>query len=137
MLNRPLWPFGKGSKQEKGKEKTGLQGEDIAVSFLKTQGYNVVARNYRQRFGELDIIAKDGETFVFIEVKTRKNDRYGNPFEAVDSRKQIKLSRMAQDYISRNGLEDKPARFDVVAILLTPGSPPKVEHIRDAFEFQE
>jgi len=115
----------------------GSQGEDIAVSFLEAQGYSVLDRNYRQRFGEIDIVAIERGVLVFVEVKTRKNDRYGNPFEAVDIRKQQKLSRMAQDYISRNNKEDIAARFDVVAVRLTQNSPPEVELVRNAFDFQE
>ena len=132
------WPFPSG-KQSEGRDdqKTGSQGENIAVSFLEKQGYIVLARNYRQRFGEIDIVAEDQGVLVFVEVKTRKNDRYGSPFEAVDFRKQQKLSMMAQDYISRNNMEDSAARFDVVAVRLGSGSQPKVELIRDAFEFME
>ena len=132
-----VWPFQLGKKNTKTGQKTGLQGEDIAVSFLEAQGYNIVARNYRQRFGEIDIVAQDAKTLVFVEVKTRKSDRFGSPFEAIDTRKQIKLSRMSQDYISRNNLEDRSARFDVVSIRLTQGSAPEVQLIRDAFDFQE
>lgn len=117
--------------------KTGPRGENIAVSFLEEQGYTVLARNYRQRFGEIDIVAEELGVLVFVEVKTRKNDRYGNPFEAVDIRKQRKLSRMAQDYISRNNKEDCAARFDVVAIRLNQESSPEVELVRNAFDFQE
>lgn len=118
-------------------QKTGPQGEEIAASFLEGQGYTVLHRNYRKRFGEIDIIAEDRGTFVFVEVKTRRNDRFGSPFESVDLRKQVKLSRVAQDYISRNKLEDRAARFDVVAVRLSSSSPPRVSHLQDAFDFQE
>ena len=133
------WPFGAGcgnDKKMKTDQKTGPQGEDIAVSFLEKQGYVILARNYRQRFGEIDIVAEDAGVLVFIEVKTRKNNRYGSPFEAVDIRKQKKLSLMALDYIARNKMEDSAARFDVVAVLLQQNSHPEVEIIRDAFDFQ-
>ena len=136
-FKKGLWPFQLGKKNSKTVQNTGLHGEDIAVSFLETQGYSIVARNYRQRFGEIDIVAQDGETLVFVEVKTRRSDRFGSPFEAIDTRKQIKISRMAQDYISRNNLEDCSARFDVVAIRLKQDSAPEVQHICDAFDFQE
>lgn len=118
-------------------QKTGPQGENIAVSFLKSQGFTILARNYRQRFGELDIVAEDGDVLVFVEVKTRKSNRFGSPFEAVDIRKQMKLSKMAQHYISRNNLEDREARFDVVAVLLAPRAKPEVEYIPNAFDLQE
>lgn len=134
------WPFlsGKESKNTTSVgQKPGPQGENIAVLFLEKQGYTILARNYRQRFGEIDIVAEEGNVLVFVEVKTRNNDRYGSPFEAVDIRKQQKLSLMAQDYISRNKMEDRSARFDVVAVLLNQASRPQVEHIRDAFDFQE
>ena len=77
VLNKSLWPFSLGKKNAGTVKKTGQLGEDIAVSFLETQGYTILARNYRQRFGEIDIVAEDGDTLVFVEVKTRKNDRFG------------------------------------------------------------
>ena len=131
-----MWPFSAVKKSREAVPKTGLQGEDIAVSFLKAQGYGILARNYRQRFGEVDIVAEDGDTLVFVEVKTRRSERFGSPFEAVDTRKQIKLSRIAQDYIIRHNLEDRDARFDVVAVLLKPGVAPEVQHVCDAFDYQ-
>ena len=136
-LKELLQSFYPGGDNSKKVLKTGEKGEEIAVGFLEGLGYAIVTRNYRQRIGEIDIVAQDGETLVFVEVKTRKNNRYGGPLEAIDIRKQIKLSRMAQDYISRNGLDDSPARFDVVAILLKSGSEPEIQHLRDAFDFQE
>lgn len=134
------WLFVSGKENNKknhAEQETGPRGEDIAVSFLEKQGYRILVRNYRQRFGEIDIVAEDGNVLVFIEVKTRKNNRYGSPFEAVDTRKQRKLSIMAQDYIGRNKMEDRDARFDVVAVLLKKDSCSEVELIRDAFDFQE
>ena len=137
MFSWPFWSGKESDKKVNALQKTGPQGENIAVSFLEKQGYIVLVRNYRQRFGEIDIVAEDGDVLVFIEVKTRKNDRYGSPFEAVDIRKQKKLSMMAQYYISRNKMEDRAARFDVVSVLLNQGSHPEIELIRDAFDFQE
>lgn len=125
-----------GNKEAETEQKTGMHGENIAVSYLERRGYTILARNIRQRFGEIDIVAEDGDVLVFVEVKTRKNDRYGSPFEAVDFRKQVKLSKMAQFYISSNSLEDRLARFDVVAVRLDPHTRPEVEHIRNAFDFQ-
>ena len=113
---------------------TGHYGEKIAASYLKGLGYAIIERNFRQRFGEIDIIAEDGEVLVFIEVKTRKSDLFGSPFEAVDSRKQKKMSRVALTYLNRCGRTDQAARFDVVAVLLQKTLPPKVELVRDAFE---
>ena len=108
------------SKKTKNKQKTrigtGKSGEDLAVHYLKKQGYTIVVRNYRQRIGEIDIIARDGECLVFVEVKTRRNSRYGSPFEAVDNRKQIQISKVALEYMTRYKYDDVEARFDVVAI---------------------
>jgi putative endonuclease len=118
----------------KAGKNTGCLGEEIAVAYLRHKGYSIVERNYRRRFGEIDIIAKDGETVVFVEVKTRKSARFGSPFDAVDLHKQKKMSRVALAYLSSCRLFDRPARFDVVAVFLRRGSSPEVEIIQDAFE---
>ncbi len=114
---------------------TGRAGEDAAAAFLLARGYRIIVRNYRRRFGEIDIIAEDGAVLVFVEVKSRQSNRFGSPFEAVDRRKQRQISRVALDYITRYGKENRPARFDVVAVELTAGVPPRIEMIQDAFEF--
>lgn len=95
---------------------TGQQGEDQAVEMLLDQGYLVVERNFRCRFGEVDIIARDGQTLCFIEVKARTSTRYGLPEEAVDYRKQNKLRMLATFYIMQKIRKEVPLRFDVVAI---------------------
>lgn len=136
-LKQFLKPFKAKKDKVAAEPKIGKQGEDFAVRFLQANGYKILARNYRQRFGEIDIVAEDKDTLVFVEVKTRRNNRFGDPFEAVDTRKQGKLSRMAQDYISRNNYEDRNARFDVIAIYLSTDTRPDVHHIPNAFEFQE
>jgi len=117
-----------------GNGPVGRIGEDAAVSYLKDKGYVIIDRNYRRRFGEIDIVAEDKGVLVFIEVKTRKSERYGSPFEAVDFRKQQKMSIVALDYISRHNKENCPARFDVVAVMLKDGTYPQIELIQDAFE---
>jgi len=114
--------------------KTGPYGEEIAASFLQAQGYAIIERNYRKRFGEIDIIAEDGEELVFIEVKTRKSNRFGSPLEAVDTRKQQKMSRVALAYLNSLEMADRAARFDVVAVLLRGNLPPEIELVKDAFE---
>ncbi len=119
------------------RKKTGDYGEDLAAHFLQKKGYTILARNYRKKFGEIDIIAKHEESLVFIEVKTRKSQRFGTGFEAVDYKKQLQLSRIAQDYISSHEMIDMDARFDVVSIMLSPETEPKIEIIANAFEFQE
>jgi putative endonuclease len=112
----------------------GSRGEELAAAFLERQGYRIVERNYRKRYGEIDIIAEDGGEIVFVEVKTRKSDRFGSPFEAVDARKQRKISRVATAYLENRNIRNRAARFDVVAV--RPGSrgEPGIEVIRNAFE---
>ena len=121
-------------KKDTSTKDVGQQGEEIAVNFLLNRGYTILARNYRQRFGEVDIIAHHDGDIVFIEVKTRSTLQYGSGFEAVDLRKQQQLSRIALDYLVRNDLSEQDARFDVVAVHLQQQGPAKVEIITNAFE---
>ena len=101
-------------------------GEEIAAAYLKKQGYSIRKRNYRCSLGEIDIIALDGDEVVFVEVKSRTSDYFGNPEAAVDARKQAKLSTIALNYINEHHLNDRNARFDVVAIRFSDG----INHIR-------
>ena len=111
---------------------TGKNGEELAVQYLEKQGYIIVARNYRLRIGEIDIIARDGEFLVFVEVKTRRSNRFGSPFEAVDFRKQQQIIRVARMYLARHGGENCAVRFDVVAVCFDKGAP-VVELLKNAF----
>ena len=118
----------------------GAQGENIAVRYLQNKGYRIVARNYRTRFGEIDIIAEQGPDLVFVEVKTRASVLFGSPLDSVNVNKQKQLSRVALDYMSRKSCQNRPVRFDVVAILLKNSAPFReggvtVELVRDAFDF--
>ena len=103
---------------------------------LERRGYAILARRYRTRYGEIDIVARDGETTVFVEVKARTTDEFGSAAEAVTLWKQRRLVRMARDYLGRNGLTNRPSRFDVVAIDAV-GSPRQTltvyAHAFDAF----
>jgi putative endonuclease len=112
----------------------GKTGEDIAVAALERRGYAILACRYRTRRGEIDIIAQDGETTVFIEVKARVSERYGTAAEAVGRAKQRRLARMAFDYVTRNKLVDRPCRFDVVAIDGAGTPCQRVTIYRHAFE---
>src|SRR5690349_20415531 len=94
----------------------GISGEDVACAELQRRGYAIRERRYRTRFGEIDIIAIDGTTIVFVEVKTRLTDDYGGAAAAVTGWKQRRIASMARDYLARRGLHDCPCRFDVVAI---------------------
>lgn len=115
----------------------GGSGEDIAAVFLQRLGYVILTRNYRRRFGEIDIVAEEGDILVFVEVKTRSSAAFGSPLEAVDSRKQRRMARAALDYLSRSKQHGRQARFDVVAVLLQPQGSPRIEHIRNAFDIQQ
>mgnify|MGYP001273006155 CR=1 FL=1 len=113
--------------------RTGKQGEELAAAYLVEAGFRIVERNYRCRFGEIDVVAEEGETLVFVEVKSRRSTTYGGPLVAVDARKQGKISRISLHYLAERGLRHRPARFDVVAVLLLPTGP-RIELIRNAFE---
>ncbi|QDV51160.1 YraN family protein [Gimesia fumaroli] len=113
----------------------GDQGERTAVRFLKQQGYSILARQYRTDLGEIDIIALDGETIAFIEVKTRKSNSKGEPFEAVTQQKQMQLTRLAGSFLKKHQLLHQPARFDIISILwLSEKSTPEIQHFQNAFE---
>jgi len=112
----------------------GRWGEDAAEKFLKRKGYRILARNYRTRGGELDIVAMDGETLVFIEVKSRRSERFGGPIEAVDANKRARMAKAAFAYMS-NELDSTPrCRFDVVGVRSNGDGPETYELVRDAFE---
>jgi putative endonuclease len=111
----------------------GKSGEDLACRELERRGYAIVARRYRRRGGELDIVARDGETTVFVEVKTRHGRRYGDAVEAVHGLKRRRMMHLALDYVMRHRLADSPCRFDVVSIQMTEGRP-VVEVFQNAFD---
>ena len=110
----------------------GRQGEEIAVEYLKNNGYRIVEKNYRNCFGEIDVVAQEGATVVFVEVKTKNTPCYDHPAAAVDLRKQQRLCKVAATYIIKKRLTHHPVRFDVVSIY---GE--KIEVIKNAFELQE
>lgn len=116
----------------------GHRGEDLAAKHLLQAGYRIIERNYRNHYGEIDIIAqeitKSAKTYVFIEVKTRKNNLFSHPSEAVTSKKQRQISKVALEYLSTNNLTEVAARFDVIAILLPDNAPPQIDLIRNAFD---
>jgi putative endonuclease len=116
----------------KARQELGLRGEQLACDALEKRGYAIVERRYRTRAGELDIVAKHGDYYVFVEVKARQDHSFGEPEEAVTAQKQGKMVWMATDYLTRNGLGDVPCRFDVVAIS-TETEPPTVTVLVDAF----
>ena len=111
----------------------GRRGEDLAHRYLQKRGFTVIARNYRARSGiaELDIVAKDGETLVFVEVKARSSDKYGPPDRAVGEEKRRRLFRGAREYVRRAGADWEHVRFDLVSVVLS--EPPHCTHLRDVF----
>jgi putative endonuclease len=117
------------ARQELGKE-----GENLAVRELTAQGYAIVAQRYRTRFGEIDIIAHDGDTLVFVEVRRKSGEECGTAAESVTPAKQRRVVRMAIDYLARNNLYDTCAvRFDVVAIDDAPDGVSRLTLFKDAF----
>lgn len=109
----------------------GKTGEDIACSYLKKCGYEIFHRNFTTSLGELDIVASDSQTLVFIEVKTRLDDTFGSPAEAVDYRKRRKISEVAAQYIKKFRYFEVPVRFDVIEVYLGER---RVNHIENAFD---
>ena len=99
----------------------GSEGERQAETYLRHQRYVILRRNYRCRAGEVDLVALDGHTVVFVEVKTRTQEGFGSPLEAVDRRKQRQIRRAAQYYLRENRLHDRNARFDVVGVWCARG----------------
>lgn len=110
----------------------GKKGEELALSYLKSKKYKIIEKNVRNRFGEIDIIAKDQGTLVFIEVKTRTSEAFGSPIQGINERKKERLRQLATRYIAENGLIEQEVRFDVLGILQT-GKETKIEHIPNAF----
>ena len=111
----------------------GRRGEAVAAQFLRKQGMQVVAQNVRCPLGEIDLVARDGATLVFVEVKSRSGGAYGLPQEAVTRAKQRRLTRLAWWYLKTHRLQEHPARFDVVAVTWQ-GTDPQVTWIANAFE---
>jgi putative endonuclease len=118
------------------RQSMGILGEDIACDELLRRGYAVLARRYRTRHGEIDIVARDGATIAFVEVKTRWGNEFGGGAEAVTAWKQRRIAKMAMDFLARSRLDDRPCRFDVVTVDLGQGAP-VVEVYTNAFDAVE
>ena len=128
------WPFGR-------RKPPGQQGEALACRFLRRNGLKVLARNYRCPRGEIDLIALDrstrkalgAETIVFVEVKTRTAEAGTAPEAAVDARKRRQIAAAAEYYLARHDTAGYRVRYDIVAVVLSPGRPPEIRHSPDAF----
>ena len=117
-----------------GRSKLGTQGERIAAAHLESLGLVVEDRNYRTRFGEVDLIARDGEERVFVEVRTKRSTAFGTPEESLTPRKQARLIHAAEEYLAERGLAWASWRVDLVAITLQPDGPAHISHIESAVE---
>jgi putative endonuclease len=112
---------------------TGKEGEDLASAYLVRRGYRIVERNFKCVYGEIDLIAWEGKTLVFVEVKSRSSAKFGGPEGAVNLRKQMKISRVAADFLTTKKCWDSPCRFDVVSIV-NEAKKPSVTLFKNAFE---
>lgn len=113
-------------------QKIGQLGEDYACRYLLTEGYQLLERNWKKRRAEIDIIAKQGDVLVFLEVKTRTNDLFGEPSAFVSEKQQQLISAVAADYMQAIG-HDWEIRFDIISIFILPDETYRLEHIQDAF----
>jgi putative endonuclease len=139
-----MWPF----RSNRGREDTpdaiqpttavlGAHGERLARKHLRRSGLKILAVNYRCPVGEVDVIALDRrtqpDTIVFVEVKTRRSDRYTSPEGAVNTEKQRRIRKVAEYYLHHKHAEDLLVRYDIVSVVLPDDAPPNIEHIPDAF----
>ncbi len=113
----------------------GKEGEKAAVAFLKQRGYRIIEKNYRNKAGEIDIIAEHDQVLVFVEVKSRAGAGLGEPLEAITPHKQRKIGQVARGFLTRHKIENRDCRFDVVGIQGDPNQPKQwdIELIQDAF----
>jgi len=115
------------------RQKFGKESESVAVRYLKKNGYKILEQNHRNKIGEIDIIAQDKKTLVFVEVKATRTDSFGSPKWAVTPKKQRKISMVALYYLKATKQNKAKARFDVVAISSSQDNP-RIELIKNAFE---
>ena len=125
------------------KHELGKRGEALAASYLKRNGFTILDQNWEGDSGEIDLVALDGNTIVFVEVKTRSSESYGKAKEAVDKRKKNHVSKVAKEYLKKKGETKRRVRFDVVAVSIKGDTlfdrlrSPKIEHIKGAFEVKD
>ena len=119
----------------KARIELGEKGENLAVDFLRKKGYRIVATNFRSPLGEVDLVAQERDTTVFVEVKTQRSLQYGTPQESVTCAKQSRIVKTALSYLKKNNLGNGNYRFDVVSVVIDRvGGVKSLELIRDAFE---
>ena len=116
----------------------GTRGEKLACQFLKRSGYKILYRNFRGRTGgEIDVVCREGDTLVFVEVKTRTREDFGRPFEAIDRDKRKRISKGGLAWLRLLDDPDILFRFDVVEVIIAQEAPPRLELIRNAFALSE
>lgn len=113
------------------RKQTGRRGEELAAGYLQQKGYAIIERNWRCPVGELDVIAQDGLTLVFVEVRTRQGSRFGRAEESITPAKQARLIELAQTYLQEKTISPQAWRIDVVAIQIEGGRP-QVTHLENA-----
>jgi putative endonuclease len=119
-------------RDEFSRKQVGDRGEEVAARYLEAQGYQIVARNFRWRLGELDIVARQGDVLVFVEVKSQYRGGFGDPETWVTPKKQRQVSLAARRFLQVNEIEDVDCRFDVIAVTFG-GKEPRIHHIENAF----
>lgn len=114
------------------RHEVGINGEKIATDYLNNSGYKICCRNFRSYFGEIDIIATEKDELVFVEVKTRTQNLFGTPAEAVDINKKHHIYKTAEYFLLLNKIENVPIRFDVIEIFITKNNDVRLSHIKNA-----
>lgn len=112
----------------------GRWGEDLAAEYLENKGYEIIERHYFFQRTEIDLIARDGNYLVFVEVKARSSEDFGPPEEAITDRKKVYLRRAAEGYLYLNNLHNVDCRFDVITVCYKNDSQPEIDHYENAFE---
>jgi putative endonuclease len=116
------------------RQQLGIVGEELAARELTARGYAILERRYRTRYGEIDIVAEDGGTLVFVEVRARATGEFGRAAESVDDRKKRKVTAMAVDYLARHHVTNRPCRFDVVTVDAALSETPEISVYPAAFD---
>ncbi|UCC41051.1 MAG: YraN family protein [Candidatus Aminicenantes bacterium] len=111
----------------------GRSGEEVALQYLEKNKYRIIARSFRMFRGEIDIIAYDRKTLVFVEVKTRKSRAFGSPEESVNLSKQRQIQKIALGFLAKNNLQNIECRFDVISLLFAENEGYSIQHIKNAF----
>ena len=112
-------------------QESGNLGERIAARYLEGCGYTVVARNYREKIGEIDLIVKDCSTWVFVEVKTRSNSSFGSPLDAITAKKLMSIIRTSQLFLQKMRLGYGDVRYDAVEVIFSPNTAPEINHVKN------